>query len=280
MSTVELAAGPIDYLDTGGSGPVVVLSHGFPMNHLQWRKVIPLLDDLRCIAPTFPLGAHRTAMRRGTDLSQRGQAMIVADFLDALDLRDVTLVMNDWGGPQFFVAFGRDERVGRLVFAACEAFDNFPPPPARPPAALARVPGGAWLLAQAMRTRLLRHGSKGYGAMCHARIPEDVLDSWFDPAVRDAGVRADMRAFATGAPPRRVALDWSEALRGFERPALVVWARDDLMMPGDHGRRLAEILPNATLVEIEESRTLIPEDRPDEFAAVLREFVLGSAPGP
>ncbi|MBW8481692.1 alpha/beta fold hydrolase [Actinomadura parmotrematis] len=273
MPIAELPAGPVEYTDTGGPGPAVVLTHGFPMNHLQWRKVVPLLEGVRCIAPTLPLGAHRTPMRPGTDLSQIGQAAILADFLDALDLRDATLVMNDWGGAQFVVALGRTERIGRLVFVACEAFDNFPPPPARPAVLLTRAPGGVWLLMQLLRTSYFRHGRRTWGAVARSRVPDDVLDAWFEPARRSRAIRRDLRAFATGTPSRRTLLEWSEALRGFDRPALVVWAGRDAMMPREHGRRLAELLPQGRLVEIEDAGTLIPEDRPEELAGVLRGFL-------
>ncbi|MGW1895538.1 alpha/beta fold hydrolase [Streptomyces sp. NPDC002004] len=53
----------------------------------------------------------------------------------------------------------------------------------------------------------------------------------------------------------------------------MVWAEDDLMMPREHGRRLAELLPQGRLVEIAGSRTLIAEDQPERLTAVLREFV-------
>ncbi|MGI9085797.1 MAG: alpha/beta fold hydrolase [Aeromicrobium sp.] len=51
-------------------------------------------------------------------------------------------------------------------------------------------------------------------------------------------------------------LEWSERLRDFDRPALVVWATEDPMMPRDHGHRLAELLPQGRLVEIDDSGTL------------------------
>lgn len=70
MKTVDLSAGPIDYLDSGGVGPVIVLAHGVPMDHRQWRKVIPLLTGMRVVAPTLPMGGHRWPMRPDADLSQ------------------------------------------------------------------------------------------------------------------------------------------------------------------------------------------------------------------
>jgi pimeloyl-ACP methyl ester carboxylesterase len=52
-----------------------------------------------------------------------------------------------------------------------------------------------------------------------------------------------------------------------------VWATEDRIMPPEHGRRLAEIFPEARLVEIADSYTLIPEDQPGELARAIREFV-------
>jgi pimeloyl-ACP methyl ester carboxylesterase len=53
----------------------------------------------------------------------------------------------------------------------------------------------------------------------------------------------------------------------------VIWTPEDRIMPPDHGRRLAELLPNARLVEVADSYTLIQRDQPVEFARLVREFV-------
>ena len=63
MPTIELSAGTIDYLDTGGDGPVVVPVHGLIQDGTVWRDVVAdLRRDHRCVVPTLPLGAHRTPM--------------------------------------------------------------------------------------------------------------------------------------------------------------------------------------------------------------------------
>ncbi|MGW0700640.1 alpha/beta fold hydrolase [Streptomyces sp. NPDC002867] len=54
---------------------------------------------------------------------------------------------------------------------------------------------------------------------------------------------------------------------------MVVWAADDRMMPREHGRRLAELLPRGGLLEIEDSCTLVAEDQPEKLASALRSFV-------
>ncbi|HEY3683331.1 MAG TPA: alpha/beta hydrolase [Streptosporangiaceae bacterium] len=272
MPTVRLPAGPVEYEDTGGPGPVIVFGHGVPMDHRAWRKVVPLLPGFRCVTPTLPLGGHRLPMRADADLTQRGMARILADFLDALDLSDVTVVLNDWGGGQFMVNEGRTDRVGRMALVACEAFDNFPPGPARTMGRLARMPGGLWLMLQLMRLRGFRRMRRGYGGMSVAGIPDDLLVDWFAPATGDPGIRRDFAKFATGSPDRATQLEWARGLRAFARPVLVVWAGRDSLMPADHGPRLAELYPDARLVVIEESSTLVAEDQPERLAELLAGF--------
>lgn len=270
---VELSAGTIDYQDTGGDGPVLVFGHGLPMTGTQWRKVVPLLDGYRCVLPTLPLGGHRRPMRPDADLSHRGVARLLGEFMERLGLDDVTLVLNDWGGGQFLVTEERGHRVGRLVLVACEAFDNFPPGPAKAVAQVCRVPGGVRLLTRLMRVPAFRDNPRGYGGMSLRGIPDEILAEWFGPATRSRAIRRDFAKFATSAPGRAVLLEWSEGLRDFDRPVLVVWATEDRLMPREHGPRLAALYPKGRLIEIEDSSTLVPEDQPERLAEAIRDFV-------
>jgi pimeloyl-ACP methyl ester carboxylesterase len=68
-------------------------------------------------------------------------------------------------------------------------------------------------------------------------------------------------------------LDAAERLPSFERPALVVWATQDRVMPPEHGRRLAELLPQGQLVEIPDSYTLVPLDQPARLAEAIQRFM-------
>lgn len=272
MPVAELDAGPVAYEDTGGAGPVVVLGHGPPMDSRAWRKVVPLLPGFRVIAPTLPLGGHRTPLREGADLSQRGVARILGDLLDALELEDVTLVLNDWGGGQFLVNDDRTDRIGRLVLASCEAFDNFPPGPARALGTAARIPGAFWLAVQLFRLRSFRRMPSGYGGMSLVGIPDDLLVDWFAPATHDRRIRRDFAKFARGAPKRAELLRLAEGWSGFTKPVLVVWAGQDRLMPAEHGPRLAALYPDARLELVPESSTLLGEDQPELFARLVTEF--------
>jgi pimeloyl-ACP methyl ester carboxylesterase len=99
MRSIELSVGTIDYEDTGGDGPVLMLLHGLLMDASLWEQVVTDLSaDHRCLAPTLPLGAHRHPMHADADLSLPGIVRLVRELLDRLDLEDVTLVGNDTGG--------------------------------------------------------------------------------------------------------------------------------------------------------------------------------------
>jgi pimeloyl-ACP methyl ester carboxylesterase len=213
-------------------------------------------------------------MRVDADLSPRGIGRLETEFLDALDLRGVTLVGND-SGLFLFAAAERRERIARLVITSCEAFENFPPGlPGKTVAAAGKVPGGLNALAQPMRLRALRRLPVAFGWMAKRPIPHEVSDDWLRPALSQRKIRRDLvKYIRAGKKGDLVAA--AEELRSFDRPALIVWAAEDRVMPPEHGRRFAELLPNARLVEIEDSYTLIPEDQPAALAAHIREFVVG-----
>lgn len=272
MPRIELSDGQVEVTDTGGAGLPLLLCHGVPMTpQTQWAPVLPLLEGHRVVMPTLPLGGHRLPMRHGADLSQFGVAAILGELIEAMDLRDVVLVLNDWGGGQFLLSerLPGHERVAGLALVACEAFDNFPPGPAKMLEVAARVPGGIWLVSNAMRIRPLRRARFGYGGMSRRGIPDEVLRGWFAPSQRDAAIRRDFAAFATGAPDRETLLAAAQRLAGFPGPALVAWAAQDTMMPREHGPRLAELLPHARLVEVAGSSTLMALDQPEVLADLL-----------
>ncbi len=280
MPEVELSAGTIDYEDTGGTGAVVVMLHGVIMDATLWRHVVAdLRTNYRCVVPTLPLGAHRRPMHRDADLSLRGQALLVAEFLERLDLRDVTIVCNDWGGALLLMSEGRDERIGRLVLAACETFDNMPPGlPGRTLALLGSIPGGLAVAAQALRLRPLRRLPNTLGWMSKRPVPTEVADGWLRPVQTQREIRRDLKKYVSGVKHARAELlAATETLSAFDRPVLVAWATEDRVMPVAHGRRLAQLIPHCRLVEIDDSYTLIPEDQPAVLSAHIRQFLVDEA---
>ncbi|KOU62712.1 alpha/beta hydrolase [Streptomyces sp. MMG1533] len=274
MPEIELSAGNIAYEDTGGDGPVVVLLHGLVHDATVWRKVVAeLRPDHRVIAPTLPYGSHRTPMTRPP--TPDVVIELIAEFLERLDLRNVTLVESDCGRAQT-VAVRHPERLARLVLISCEAFDNYPPGlPGKLIGVACRVPGGVAFLVRTLGLKPLRRLPVGIGALTRRPVPDEIVDGWLRPLRTDPAIRRDFRHYGTHVR-RNELLEAAEGLRKFDRPALVVWATEDLMMPRAHGRRLAELLPQGRLVEIEDSRTLVAEDQPEQLACALREFISGT----
>jgi pimeloyl-ACP methyl ester carboxylesterase len=277
MAEIELAAGAIRYEDSGGEGPVIVLCHGLLMTASLWDEVVEeeLGPGFRCIRPTLPLGAHRRPMRAEADLSLRGQVRLLAEFLERLELEEVTLVFNDWCGAQLLVAEGLDGRVGRLVLASCETDDNYPPGlPGRVAALAARLPGGLAAVLKPLRIRVLRRLPMTFGLMSKRPIPDELFDQWLEPALTNAAIRSDLRKYAGDTRQgRRQLVKANSRLAGFAKPVLVVWAAEDKVMPIAAGRRLAGSFPDSRFVEIPDSRTLIPVDQPRALAGAIATFV-------
>jgi pimeloyl-ACP methyl ester carboxylesterase len=243
------------------------------------RTITELAADHRCVAPTLPLGAHRHGMRADADLSLPGVARLVAEFLDRLDLRDVVLVGNDTGGAlvQLMMVDGA-ARVAGVVLVSCDAFDNFPPGlTGRTLVLSGRLPPRLFgMFMQQMRLRPLRRMPVAFGWLT---LRGDAATArWIRPVLERPEIRRDaVRTLRAAAADTGLLLAAAERLPRFDRPALVVWARGDRVMPPEHGRRLAALLPRGLLVEIDDSYTLVPLDRPTELARAIREFTRSSA---
>ncbi len=278
MPTVELTAGPVDYLRQG-DGPPVVMLHGVMMSPTLWDRLMPRLPDSHCyIRPLLPLGAHRRPMHAGVDLSLTGQVRLLAEFLEALNLDEVTLVHSDWGGGLHLTAHRIDQRIGRMIILPCEAFDNFPPGlPGRVAGWAARIPGGLQLGARQLRNPWLRRTPLLMGQMAMQRIPDDLIHGWTAPVLTDPLIRRDFIRYATSPFPKQQLIANTEALRAFDGDALVLWSPQNRVMPPSHGQRLADLLPHGRLVEIADAYVLSMLDQPEAVAAEINGFLTASA---
>ena len=279
MKLDRRAAAGFEYSDTGGEGPVVVLLHGVLTSGSLWDDVVEGLGErYRCIVPELPFGAHRTPMPDDASLDLFSIVKMITAFLTELDVGDVTLVCNDWGGAQLVISPGGTDRVANLVLVSCEAFDNYPPGlPGRLLCLNAALPGGTFLTAQLLRPRWIRHLPVTFGAMSAKRVPDDVFMSWIHPLRHDRRVRRDLDKYLRNVPKKRVLLEWAEQQRSFGGPVLVVWARDDKLMPPAHAERLAGHFDNAQLVWVDDSRTLVPIDQPEVLTEHLQAFLAANA---
>jgi pimeloyl-ACP methyl ester carboxylesterase len=239
--------------------------------------VIPhLVSQFRCIAPDLPLGAHSHPMHPDADLSPLGVAQLVADFLEALDLHEVTLIGNDTGGAicQLVIAH-HPERITRLILTNCDAFEQFFPPLVSPFSFGARVFGiqFANFLALVLHARSAQR--LFVAALAHRRPDLAELDAFFSPLLHLPGVRSDVTRFLR-AVSNRYTLEAAQIFSSFHQPVLLVWGKDDPFFSSRLAVRLQKAFPDARLQFLSNSRAFVPVDQPEVLAHQITEFMLAA----
>ncbi len=275
VGEIALPLGRLEYFRRG-RGPTVVFAHGWLANANLWRLVVDrLAERCCCIALDLPLGSHRVACAADADLTPPGIGATIAGALEALDLRDVTLVGNDSGGAYSQIATARlPDRIGRLVLNSCETpYDAFPPPPFDGLPALASDPEAVARLTAVLGDRTLRTAPQAYGLLMKRPIDEQVFDSYSFPCVRDAGVLRDVRKVIASASTERVHEAGQRLIAAYHRPVVLAWAPEDQVFPVDHARRYAAALERGRLALIDDAYSFTPEDQPARLAEIIAEVV-------
>jgi pimeloyl-ACP methyl ester carboxylesterase len=275
MKSVDVTAGTIEYREEGDpNGPPVVLLHGLLMNDAQWNLALPLLPSgFRYLLPVLPMGGHRIPMREDANLTMPGMVNLVADFLDALDLADVTLIVTDWGGALFLTDIGRDKRVARLVICPSEAFDNFPPGlPGKVTWLASRTPLTVLMAMRQLKIGWLRRQWLLFGQMAKKPVPQDIVDAWMAEGLADRRIRSDLIKYCRTKHDGADLIRATNRLADFDGPSLVLWSRNPVM-PADHGERLAALLPKGQLQEIDDAYVLVMLDQPEQTARAIGEFL-------
>ncbi|NJL73406.1 MAG: alpha/beta hydrolase [Candidatus Competibacteraceae bacterium] len=244
---VHLSRGTIRYREQG-AGPPLVFVHGLLVNGDLWRKVVPVLSTpFRCIVPDLPLGSHVVPMASNADMTPLGLACLMADFLDALDLQDVTLIGNDTGGALCQLVTAHTPALTALVLTNCDAFENFYPLALRPLQVGAHIPGFGNLLGWLLRSRWVQRLVACL--VSRRQYTLDELDTYFGPFVRSPEVRRDTMHWLQGVSSRYT-VEAAERLTTFSRPVLLAWSADDWLFPLRDAERLAQVFPDARLVQI------------------------------
>jgi pimeloyl-ACP methyl ester carboxylesterase len=274
MKSVDVTAGTIEYREEGDpNGPPVVLLHGLLMNDAQWNLALPLLPTgFRYLMPNLPMGGHRIPMREDADLTLPGMVNIVADFLDALDLADVTLVVTDWGGSLFLTDVGRDKRIARLVICPSEAFDNFPPGfPGKVAWLASRNPLTVSLAMRQLKIGWLRTQWLMFGQMAKKPVPQDIVEAWMAAGLADRRIRQDLVKYCRTKFDKAELIRATNRLADFDGDVLVLWSHNPVM-PDDHATRLVD-LTGGTLRYVDDANVLIMLDQPEQTAAELGKFL-------
>lgn len=261
-----------------GHGPVVLLQHGEPTWSYLWRTVIPPLvgAGFRCIAPDLPGFGRSDKPLDPAWYSYDHHTAALVSLFDDLDLRDVTLVMHDWGGPiGLRVAVSeRPERVSRMVVMDTGVFTG------------TQQMSEAWLRFRAFVAahpdvpiqRLIRGG-------CRKPPTAEVLAAYEAPFPNEAS-KTGARRFpelipldpeAPGASEGRAVL---QRLVRDRRPALVLWADADAVLPlesvGRQFRRLFQTADEVTVIQ--EAGHFLQEDQGDQVGRVIRDWLTRQQP--
>lgn len=267
---IDLPAGRIRYRESGEGKPVVFV-HGFLVDGRLWDGVVDDLSDrFRCLAPDWPMGAQEIPMSPDADLSPYGVAALIASFLEALDLEDVTIVSNDSGGAMSQVLVTRHpERIGRLVLTNCDTHENFPPGPFKALPPLAKLPGGMAALAAPFRIGPVAR--LAFKPFARTPFPPELIESWMRPSLSSKAVRHDTSKLVAGMN-KRYTLEAAEKLRGSQLPILLAWAPKDRVFPLKWAERLASEAGNARIVPIADAATFVPLDQPGRLAEEIARF--------
>lgn len=274
LHTVTLPSGPLRYRDTGSGIPVLFLA-GLMLSSGFWRRVVPAITHrIRALVPDLPLGAHTVPMHPDADLSPVGIADLTCEFLEALGVDEAVIVGNDTGGVIAKLLCTRHpQRASALVLTSCESFENFLPPLYRYLQVLPYLPGAMWSLSQVMRLEAPRRLPIAFGWLTTRRpLEKPIYDAYLTPGRVHRGVCRDAGKVLRGIR-RRYTVEAAAQLSNFDRPTLIAWATEDRVFPYRHAEMLAGILPDVTLVPIEDSYTYIPEDQPLVLAGHIDRFL-------
>jgi pimeloyl-ACP methyl ester carboxylesterase len=272
----EFLAAPVQYQDTGtarlayrrfGSGPALLLVHGFPLSGFTWRKILPALAERHtCYVPDVP-GMGESTWTDATDFSFPGQGHTLKAFVDGLGLTRYSVLAQDTGGTfARCLALEDGARVAKLVLINTEI------PRHRPP----WIPLYQFLtvFGVLLRSDLYLRSPLGFGGCFtdmrliegdfHAQVVEPLLRS----PLRMEGMRRYLRG-ATWEPVDALERDHAR----LTMPVQLIWGADDPTFPVARARAMVTQFPNARLAEIPGARLLVHEEKPDEVARLVRDFL-------
>jgi pimeloyl-ACP methyl ester carboxylesterase len=271
---IELGPNRVRYHQTG-DGPPIVFIHGFLNNANVWRKLVPhLAGTTTCITPDWPLGSHAVPVHPDADLSPPGIAELIADFAEALELNDATLLGNDSGGAYAqIVGANFTDHFSRLVLNSCET-----PRDTWPPKGFGHLQRGAQ---SELRFRLtygpLRLARTWRSPIAYGRlaspIDERTMRSYVQPVLTDKEIRRDARKVIGSVDARYSKAAAKDLIAGrFQGPIELIWGERDNVFPLDHARAYAASL-GRQLHTIPNAKTYVAEDQPESLAAKLLEVL-------
>jgi pimeloyl-ACP methyl ester carboxylesterase len=263
----------IHYVDEG-AGETLLFLHGNPGWSFQWRELVHgLKGSYRCVVLDYP-GFGLSSAPAGYGYTAQEQRAVVEAFVDHLGLHDLTLVMQDWGGPiGLGLAERRPELVRRLVLGNTWAW---PTSTSTPRGKFSKLVGGPV-------GEFIQMNFNGFtaAALSHdiaRKLPADVAAIYrrpFRPLDR-RGVAAFYPGQITAASAYFTELE-AGLPRIRDRRTLILWGMRDPGFPRADLERHERAFPNHTPVELPEAGHFFFEDAPEQVLAHLRAFLAGEA---
>ncbi|WP_431972094.1 alpha/beta fold hydrolase [Nocardia sp. bgisy134] len=264
----EIDGSRVHYLDEG-SGPPLVLLHGNPTWSFLYRDIIAgLRDRFRCIAVDYPgFGLSRAAP--GYGFTPVEHARVVSELVSRLDLREATLMVQDWGGPIGFAAAGRHpDRFVAFIIGNTWAWPKSDPSTQ----AFSRFlggPVGGWLIRQRnfFVERIIPAGVR------RKKLDKTVMDAYRGPFPTPES-REPVHVFPREILASRPFL--ADVERGLDavrdRPALIVWGTKDIAFRAPERRHWEELFADHRTVLLDGAGHYIQEDAADEIVAAVRQW--------
>lgn len=250
-----------------GTGPPVLLIHGFGASCFTWRFLIDELARTHRVIAIDLKGFGDSPKPLDDAYTLRDQAALVAAFIAEHDLRDLTLVGHSYGGGVSLVAAlalqHESGRLARLALIDNIAYEQAPPWFIRVLQTPLVGPLGACLLPAKLQARKVLE-------LCYhdpRRITEEQVEAYAAPLRTRAGRHALIETARRVFPP-----DIDRLTAGYctlAVPALILWGRHDRVVPLAIGERLHAELPDSKLVVIEDAGHIPQEETPGETLAVL-----------
>jgi haloalkane dehalogenase len=258
----------VHYVDEG-SGPPLLLLHGNPTWSFLYRDIIAgLRDRFRCIAPDYP-GFGLSVAPPGYGYTPAEHAKVIEALLLRLDLTEVTLMVQDWGGPiGFAVAARQPDRFAAFVIGNSWAWPKFDPGTQL----FARVLGGP------IGGYLIRHRNFFVERIIplgvrRKKLPEAVMAAYRGPFPTPRSRQPvhvfpreilGSKAFLTGV---------AAALPGLaDRPALIVWADHDVAFRDAERRRWEATFPDHHTVILEGAGHYLQEDAAADVVEAITDW--------
>jgi haloalkane dehalogenase len=257
------------YVDEGDGDPVLLL-HGEPTWSFLYRKVIPQVASVaRVVAPDY-LGFGRSDKPVDRDWYTYDAHYGALELLvEELDLQRITVVMQDWGGPLGFrLATTRPERVARLVVMNTGIYSG-------------RPPSDTWLrFRELVRTagpdfqpgRLVQFTSSG-------ELSEEIVagyDAPFPTPDSKTGVLMfpELVPAEPDHPAAETMLRVREALRSWQKPALVLFGDSDAIFSPRVAERIADLIPGAEPAQtVAGAGHFLQEDAGEEVGARIADWL-------